>query len=217
MADGSIKPAARSKLKAVEPDIIEPKKPKVLIFGKPGVGKTWASLDFPGVYYIDTERGADLNHYREKLKAAGGAYLGPEQGSLDLDKMIEEIKALATEKHEFRTVVFDSISKLWNTALLEEQERLGDKDVFGASKKMPTRKFNDLLRWINKLDMTVIFIAHGKDDWGKDDKGNREVIGETYDGPEKLAFELHLLLNIIKAGCFPPGSSIGKSRIDRLS
>lgn len=212
MADGSIKPVTRSRLKAVEPDIIEPKKPKVLIFGKPGVGKTWAALDFPSVYYIDTERGADLNHYREKLKAAGGAYLGPEQGSLDLDKMLEEIKALATEKHSFRTVVFDSISKLWNTALLDEQERLGDKDVFGASKKMPTRKFNDLLRWVNKLDMTVIFIAHGKDDWGKDDKGNREVVGETYDGPEKLAFELHLLLNIIKTGT-TRRARIGKSRL----
>jgi hypothetical protein len=204
--------AVKSRLKAVEPEIIEPKKPKVLVFGKPGVGKTWASLDFPRVYYVDAEGGADLNHYRQKLKDAGGVYLGPEQGSLDIDAMIAEVKALATERHEFRTLVFDSISKLWYSAILDEQEKLGDKDVFGASKKTPTRKFNELLRWVNKLDMSVIFIAHGKDEWGKDEKGNREVIGETYDGPEKLAFELHLLLNIIKTGK-TRRAKIGKSRL----
>src|ERR1700735_4833037 len=102
MADGTVKP--RSRLKAVEPEIIEPKKPKVLVFGKPGVGKTWASIDFPNVYYIDTEGGADLDHYRAKLKSAGGVYLGPEQGSLDIDEMIIQIQALATEEHDFRTV-----------------------------------------------------------------------------------------------------------------
>ncbi|HUN00383.1 MAG TPA: AAA family ATPase [Halothiobacillus sp.] len=203
---------SRSRLKAVEPEIIEPKKPKVLVFGKPGVGKTWASLDFPKVYYIDTEGGADLDHYRAKLKNAGGVYLGPDQGSLDIDEIIEQVKALATEQHEFRTLVFDSISKLWNTALQNEQDRLGDKDSFGAFKKVPLRKFNDLLRWVNKLDMSVIFIAHSKDEWGKDDKGNREVVGETYDGPEKLAYDLHLLLNIVKTGN-TRRARIGKSRL----
>jgi hypothetical protein len=211
MADGMIKPRV-SRLKAVEPEIVEPKKPKVLVFGKPGVGKTWASLDFPNVYYIDTEGGADLDHYRAKLKSAGGVYLGPEQGSLDIDEVVAQVQALATEKHEFRTLVFDSISKLWNTALQNEQDRLGDKDVFGASKKIPTRKFNDLLRWVNKLDMSVIFIAHSKAEWGKDDKGNREEIGETYDGPDKLAYDLHLLLNVIKTGT-TRRAKIGKSRL----
>lgn len=210
MADGMIKP--RSKLKAVEPDNVQPKKPKILVFGKPGVGKTWASLDFPKVYYIDTEGGADLDHYRAKLKNAGGVYFGPEQGSLDLDAVIAEIQALATEKHEFRTLAIDSASKLWNTALQDEQTRLGDKDAFGAFKKIPTRKFTDLLRWINKLDMSVIFICHEKDEWGKDEKGNREVVGGTYDGPDKLAYDLHLLLNIIKTGT-TRRAKIGKSRL----
>jgi hypothetical protein len=210
MADGMIKP--RSRLKAVEPEIVQPKKPKALIFGREGVGKTWASLDFPRVYYVDTEGGADLNHYREKLKNAGGVYFGPDQGSLNIDDLIAEVQALATEKHEFRTLVIDSISKIWNVAIGEEQERLGDADAFGASKKIPTRKFNTLIRWVNKLDMTVIFIAHERDMWGKNDKGQQEVVGATYDGPDKLRFELHLLLNIIKTGK-TRRAKIGKSRL----
>ena len=68
-----------SKLKAIAPKAAEPSKPKMLIYGKPGVGKTWAALDFPSVYYMDTEGGADLEHYTDKLLAAGGMYFGPEQ------------------------------------------------------------------------------------------------------------------------------------------
>ena len=69
---------SNSKLRAVDPKAASPSKPKILIFGKPGVGKTWTSLDFPSVYYIDTEGGADLNHYTDKLKKAGGVYFGPD-------------------------------------------------------------------------------------------------------------------------------------------
>ena len=110
MPDGMIK--RPSKLKAVAPEAVEPKKPKVLIYGPPGVGKTWASLDFPSVYYIDTEGGADLDHYRSKPRNSGGAYLGPDQGSLDFDVVIGQMQARAVERHPFRTVVIDSISKL---------------------------------------------------------------------------------------------------------
>jgi KaiC/GvpD/RAD55 family RecA-like ATPase len=102
-----------SKLKAVKPKKAEPKKPKILIYGKPGVGKTWQALDFPSVYYIDTEGGADLAHYTDKLERSGGVYLGPDQGSLDFATVLEQVQALATERHDFRTLVIDSISKLY--------------------------------------------------------------------------------------------------------
>lgn len=201
-----------SKLLAVAPDTVEPKKPKVLIYGPPGVGKTWASLDFPSVYYIDTEGGADLDHYRAKLRNSGGAYLGPDQGSLDFDVVIAQIQALATEQHQYRTVVIDSISKLWNVALSDEQEALGVKDAFGAFKKAPTRKFNSLVKWASRLDMNAIFIAHQKDQWGLDDKGQRVMTGYTYDGQEKLEYDLHLVLRIAKVAA-SRYAYIGKSRL----
>ena len=51
-----------------------------------------------------------------------------------------------------------------------------------------------LVKWVSRLDMNVIFIAHQKDLWGLNDKGLREMIGYTYDGQEKLEYDLHLIL-----------------------
>lgn len=212
----SVTALRKSKLLAVSPELIEPKKPKVLIYGPPGVGKTWTALDFPNVYYIDTEGGADLSHYREKLKSAGGMYFGPDQGSLDFDTVIGQVEALATEKHQYKTIVFDSITKLFNAAISDEQTRLGDKDAFGASKKGPIRQMTRLVRWINRADMNAVVIAHQKDLWGKDDKGNREVVGMTFDAWEKLEYELHLILRISKIGSGAAAkrfANIGKSRL----
>jgi len=187
-----------SKLKAVSPKAAEPSKPKVLLFGKPGVGKTWTSLDFPKVYYVDTEGGADMKHYTDKLEAAGGVYFGVDQGALDFSEVIDQIKALATEEHPYKTLVIDSISKLFNTEIAKEAERLGDKNAFGADKKPAIAYMRQLINWLIRLDMNVILIAHEKPQWGTDAKGERAEIGTTFDAWDKLEYELHLCLNIIK-------------------
>jgi hypothetical protein len=187
-----------SKLKAVDPKAAEPSKPKVLIFGKPGAGKTWSSLDFPNVYYIDTEGGADMAHYTDKLKASGGAYMGVDQGSLSFENILEQVQALATEKHGFKTLVIDSVSKVFATEIANEAERLGDKDAFGASKKPAVAFMRRLVSWLTRLDMNVILIAHEKDLYGIDEKKQRNIIGVTFDAWDKLEYELHLCLNIFK-------------------
>lgn len=187
-------------LKAKDPKTAEPSKPKMLIFGKPGVGKTWGALDFPSCYYIDTEGGADLEHYTAKLKKAGGVYMGPEEGSLDFSTVIEQFHDLATTKHGYKTVILDSVTKLFNTAIAQEAERLGDKNAFGADKKPAIAYMRRLVAWVNRMDMNVLFIAHSKSEWGTDAKGERTEIGQTFDCWDKLEYELHLALEIIKTG-----------------
>lgn len=197
-----------SKLKAISPKDIKATKPKMLIFGKAGVGKTFASIDFPSVYYIDTEGGASQSEYRQKLQKSGGAYFGVEQGALDFDEIIDQIKALATEKHSFKTVVIDSVSKIFNITVSDEAERLGDKDVFGASKKPAISKMRILIGWLMRLDMNVILISHEKSEWFKG-----EQIGTTFDCWDKLDYELDLVLNIIRRG----GSRVARVIKSRLS
>lgn len=200
-----------SKLKAKAPGVTQPGKTKQLIFGASGVGKTWFALSFPTPYYLDTEGGADLKHYQERLKAAGGVYMGPEDGTLDFQTVIEQMQALATEKHSYKTLIIDSITKLYQTAIAHEAERLGDKDAFGASKKPAIAFMRRLVAWTNKLDMNVLFIAHEASEWGLVN-GQRQEIGKCADVWEKLAYELDLSLQCTKRGP-ERNATIRKSRL----
>lgn len=187
-----------SKLKAVDPKKAEPTKPKILIFGIEGVGKTWASMDFPSVYYIDTEGGANRSHYTDKLKASGGMYFGPDQGSQSFDEVTEQIKALATENHKFKTVVIDSASKLMSIEVGKETDRLmddGKKIEFSIEKKPAARHARRLNSWIDRIDMNIIIISHEKPKWFKG-----EQIGSTYDAWDKIGYDLDLVLHISKEG-----------------
>lgn len=198
----------KSRLKAVDPQVAEPQKPKILIFGKAGVGKTWMSLEFPNVYYIDTEGGASREQYIEKLKKAGGVYFGPDQGAQSFESVIEELKTLATEEHHYKTVVIDSISKLYNNEIFKEADRLGNKDAFGASKKPATNLTRKLINWIDRIDMNVVIIAHEKPAWEK-----QEQVGYTFDAWDKLEYELDLAIQVKKVGDKRMGL-IRKSRLE---
>lgn len=190
-----------SKLKAKPPGETPPGKTKLLIFGPSGVGKTWFGLSFPKPYYMDTEGGADLAHYQERLKAAGGVYMGPGDGTLDFATVLEEIKTLATERHEYETLIIDSITKLYQTCIAQESDKLGEKDAFGASKKPAIAWMRRLVAWLSRLDMNVVLIAHETSEWGKDDKtGQRVEIGKMADVWDKLIYELHLTLQCAKRG-----------------
>ena len=205
--------ARPSKLKGRDPATVEPSKPQIAIYGGPGVGKTWASLDFPNVFYIDTEGGADLDHYREKLKASGAQYLGPEEGSCDFATVLEQVQALATEVHDRKTLVIDSVSKLFNSQIVATQERMAKaniEDAFGASKKEAIANMRRLILWMGKLDMNVVLIHHQRSQW----KDGKEV-GVTFDGWEKLEYELHLVLRIGKNG--PNRTAyVGKTRLKQF-
>src|ERR1700743_1879571 len=118
------KPKKPTKLKGVSPETAQPSKPKILIFGAPGVGKTWVSLDFPSCYFIDCEGGANLAQYTDKLKKSGGAYFGIEHGSQSFEEVIDQVKALATEDHHYKTLVIDSISHLMMLYVAAQSEKM---------------------------------------------------------------------------------------------
>ena len=188
-----------SKLKAREPEEVQPGHSKMIIFGPSGVGKTWFGLSFPNPYYLDTEGGADLKHYQARLKEAGGAYMGPSDGTLDFQTVLQEIQTLATEKHPYKTLIIDSITKLYQTAISNEAEKLGDKDAFGASKKPAIAYMRRLVAWIDRLNMNVVLIAHEASEWGLVN-GQRSEIGKAPDVWDKLIYEIDLGLHCQKRG-----------------
>lgn len=190
------------KLKGKTPgNAVSPGKIKMLVFGKSGVGKTWLSMDFPAPYYVDTEGGARLGHYQEKLAASGGAYFGVDDGALEFDAVIGQVAALAAERHGYKTLAIGSITKLYQHAIAVEQARLGEKDAFGASKKPAVSAMRRLVMWIQRLDMNVLFEAHEGTEWGQNSKtGQREEVGVLPDIWDKLVYELDLTLRIEKRG-----------------
>lgn len=186
-------------LKGKDPKAAKPAKPKIVIYGPPGVGKTWASLDFPSAYYIDTEGGANLDHYTDKLKKSGGTYLGVEDGSLDFATVTEEIITLATTQHHYRTLIIDSYSKLFNTDVSKHLEILEKRNpgsaTFGKERAHAINETRKWLRWFDVLDMNVILICHEKVKYE-----NNQAVGKELDGWDRLEYDLNLCLHISKQG-----------------
>jgi hypothetical protein len=188
-----------SKLKAKAPELVKPGKIKAVMFGVSGVGKTTVALSFPVPYYYDVEGGAKGPQYRQLLKAAGGGYMGPEDGTQSFDTLIEQMQALATEKHPYKTLIVDSLTKLFQTTIAQEAERLGDKDAFGASKKPAVAAMRRLVMWASRLDMNIWFICHETAEWGLVN-GQRSEVGRVADVWDKLIYELDLAVQVVKRG-----------------
>lgn len=205
-----------SKLKAKSPAEVSQGHAKGVLFGASGVGKTWFSLEFPSVYYIDTEGGATLGHYQRRLAESNGAYFGVAEGSLDFAAVIGQVSALATEKHGYKTLVIDSVTKLFQSAIAAESERImerGKEDAFGASKKPAVASMRKLCNWLTRLDMNVWLIAHEVAEWGEVN-GQRTEVGKIPDVWDKLVYELDLCLRVQRIGkTYPPQATVHKSRL----
>lgn len=195
-------------LKAKAPEDVKPTKPKFLISGASGVGKTFFSLSFPKPYLIDAEGGATRPQYQAKLKAVGGAYLGKEEGSQDFDVVIDQIKSLITEKHDYKTLIIDSFSYLYMLEAAKAEEKVGSD--FGRDKKEAQKPTKQLMRWLEKLDMNVILICHSKEKWVRQGKEIASA-GTTFDGWEKMEYQLDLWCEIVGKNFI-----VKKSRIDSL-
>lgn len=184
-------------LKGVKPEVIKPGKPKILLSGRSGVGKTLFSLDAPAPYYMDIEGGATRPQYQKKLLETGALYFGKDQGSQDFKEIIEQTKTLATTKHDRKTAIYDSFTKIYSLEAAIAEATVGND--FGRDKKEANRPTRQLIRWIDKLDMVVILICHQRDKW---ERKNGQLIctGTTFDGYDKLEYEFDLWIEAQKEG-----------------
>ena len=185
-----------AKLRGVKPAAIE-KRLKLFMYGQPGVGKTWASIQFPNCYLIDTERGAENDQYVEQLEKSGGASFF----TTDLEDLIEEVKTLMTTKHSFKTLVIDPLTVPYADMCTREAERLATaKDPSGSefarNKQIPDRLVKHLFTLCNRLDMNVIMTSHAKAEW----KDSKPTGNDTYDCFNKMEYLFDLSICLQKRG-----------------
>lgn len=188
-------------LKARKPKATKRGRARILVFGPPKNGKTYGLCGFKNALYIDTEGGALEPQYQNQLDTAGSMYVGPDEGSQDHEKILNAMKALGTTKHKFTTIIYDSLSKLFDSQVAADLDRMTDKaakqkkeleSTFGAEKKGAIRFVRRLIRWADMLDMNLILVCHAKDKWV-----DGEIAGSTFDGWAKLEYELHIALNVV--------------------
>lgn len=197
-------------LRGKKPELIQ-KRLKALFYGSAGVGKTTAAIQFPKPYLIDTERGSENSQYVKLLSDAGGAYFF----TTDPDDLISEVRALLSESHDYKTVIIDPLTVIYNDLLDKSADEVGTD--FGRHKGPADRKIKHLLTLLLRLDMNVIITSHAKPKWvrTKDNKGKDTVVeeGNTFDCYGRLDYLFDLVFEIQKRGNQRIGI-VKKSRIE---
>jgi len=189
-------------LKAKKPAMIESRL-KALFYGCAGVGKTMAAIQFPKPYIIDTEGSTNKPQYVKAIDLEEGAVLM----TVDFDEMVNEVRELLTTKHEYKTLVIDSLTLLYNDLLEKAERKVGTE--FGRHYGEANKRMKQLLNLLFRLDMNVIITSHSKNEYGT----NLAVLGQTFDCYKKLDYLFDLVFEIQKRGTHRVGL-IKKSRIE---
>lgn len=189
-------------LRGVKPTTIQ-KRLKALFYGPAGVGKTTAAISFPKPYLIDTEKGAENNQYAKIIEENGGVVFQ----CADFDELLIEVMALLKEKHEYKTLVIDPMTTLYNDLL--DKSAIKNGTDFGRHYNDANKKMKHLLSLLLRLDMNVIITSHAKNEYGQ----NLAVLGQTFDCYKKLDYLFDLVFEIQKRGTNRIGI-VKKSRIE---
>ncbi len=184
-----------ARLKAQKP-VIKEERFKAVIFANRGVGKTHFCCSFPYTYFIDTEGLEAHPHFVEMLikNHSDVARIN------ELTEIIAEVKTLLSTKHDYKTLVIDSITFPFHLLANMEAERLakssgGEGTEYGANMAKSKRLVFELGMLLSRLDMNVLVTSHEKT---KYEKGIE--VGKTADVHEKLEYALGSVINLRRQG-----------------
>ena len=174
-------------LRAKKPEAVT-KRLKLFMFGPAGVGKTTAAIQFPNSYVVDCERGTE--NYEKLVNESGSAVFQ----TTDIQEVIAEVRSLLTEKHDYRTLVIDPITTIYNDLLDKCESQVGSD--FGRHYGAANKTMKRLANLIMSLDMNVVITAHAKPEYGQ----NLAKIGYTFDGWKQLDYWFDLVVELGEKG-----------------
>ena len=181
-------------MKAKKPEVKE-KRLKLFVYGPAGVGKTIAALQFPQAIIIDTEKGTDF--YADMIRNQGSVVFQ----SVNPDDIHDEIRELMTTKHEYKTLIIDPMTQVYN-AIQEKWTRImsngksGTEDLGMRFWGKVKGEMKAMQRMILSLDMNVIITSHQKDVYGE----NFKKMGVTFDSMKGDDYLFDLIFQIVKKG-----------------
>jgi len=201
-------------LRAKKPEL-ENNRFRCLMYGTPGAGKSHFCCSFPKVYYIDTEELIKYKKYVDMLNENGSVVVRLNE----LDEIIEEVSSLLNEKHDYSTLVIDSISNVYTQACDSEAERLAkasrgsdpEGTEFGRNTSKPKRKIMRLGNLLSRLDMNVIVTCHAKAKYV-----NGKEVGNDCDVYDKLKYLLGSSMEVNVIAKKRKGRMDDKSRYSEL-
>lgn len=128
--------------------------PRICIYGGHGIGKSTLASQFPNPIFISTEDGLDSLDVTSFPKAQ------------NVTDVVNSIKTLIKEDHEFGTVVIDSVDWLVEpliTSNVEENHEAKDL-AYGKGQMLIAEEFREILQGLDvlrhKRRMNIVLIAH---------------------------------------------------------
>ena len=191
---------AATTLRQIGKDPLEavPAKPQMILHGEPGVGKTWFALSFPKAYLIDSEGGANLPHYAQRLAASGGKYFGKEDGAGDFDKVLHEVRSLVVNEHDRDTLIIDGMTRLFEntvqqelTAMIQSNASFDPTRTYGAERKLAVAKCRQLMSLISQLDCNVLVICQSAPDYESETAQPKADVHKCMTYDVNLCMEAH--------------------------
>jgi hypothetical protein len=131
-----------------------PKEVKFLVYGESGSGKTVFSSSWPGVVFLDIDKG--MSSVKRPVHRVPIEYW---------EDLVEAVDMLANEQHPFETVVLDSLNELQYLTLRNVVKTY--PSIRRSYDSLPAisdygkmlSDFDMMIRYIRSLPMNVVFIA----------------------------------------------------------
>lgn len=128
--------------------------PRFVIYGGHGIGKSTLASQFPAPIFISTEDGLDSLDVTSFPRAT------------KISDVVDSIKTLIKEDHQFKTVVVDSVDWLIEPLIASNVEATHEaKDLaYGKGQMLVAEEFREILQGLDvlrlKRGMNVVLIAH---------------------------------------------------------